>query len=123
MADDEATVLCRFDELPVHGSRGFDPLGVGRDTMFVVRRSGRVQAWVNACPHVDGAPLAWRKDAYLSADRSSIVCYGHGATFDIDSGVCTAGPCLGQSLTAITVVVDPNGEVRIPAAAHQYPWS
>lgn len=123
MADDEAMVLCRFDDLPVHGARGFDPQGVGRDTMFVVRRRDRVQAWVNACPHVDGAPLAWRKDAYLSADRGAIVCYGHGARFDIDSGVCTAGPCLGRSLKAIAVAVAPNGTVRIPAGAPQHSWS
>lgn len=116
MTADEEIALCHLDELPFDGARGFDPRRVGRDTMFVVRRAGVVRAWVNACPHVDSAPLAWRKDAYLSADRSAIVCYGHGARFDIDSGLCTAGPCVGRSLTPIPVAVQPGGVVRISMA-------
>lgn len=77
--------------------------------MFVVRSGAQVRGWLDACPHVDGAPLAWRKDAYLSADGSSIVCYGHGAVFDIDTGVCTKGPCVGQALRPVEVHSDEEG--------------
>lgn len=105
--------MCQLDELPDGSSRGFDPEGVGRDTLFVVRRGARVRAWLNACPHVDGAPLAWRKDRYLNADRSAIVCYGHGAIFDIDTGLCTQGPCKGQSLTPVTVRVSTDGNLQL----------
>jgi nitrite reductase/ring-hydroxylating ferredoxin subunit len=98
--------LCRLDELPERAARGFGPEGTSRKAMFVVRHGGRVRGWLDACPHVDGAPLAWRKDAYLSADGSSIVCYGHGAVFDIDTGVCTRGPCVGQALTPVALECD-----------------
>jgi nitrite reductase/ring-hydroxylating ferredoxin subunit len=107
------TYLCRFEELVDGTSRGFVPAGTSSKAMFVVRRGSRVLGWLDSCPHVDGAPLAWRKDAYLSADGSSIVCYGHGAVFDIDSGVCTKGPCMGQALTPVVVHRDDEGALWI----------
>jgi nitrite reductase/ring-hydroxylating ferredoxin subunit len=95
--------LCAVEELPDGESRGFDPLRTGRDTLFVVRRAGRVRAWRDACPHIDGAPMAWRKDAYLNADRDRIVCGAHGAQFDIETGVCVVGPCLGRGLEPVEI--------------------
>jgi nitrite reductase/ring-hydroxylating ferredoxin subunit len=77
---DPRTFLCRFHELADGSSRGFDPWREGMDTVFLVRQGERVHAYRNACPHVDGAPMAWRKDAYLNGDRSRIVCSAHGAT-------------------------------------------
>ena len=98
------TYLCQGIDIPDGASRGFDPLGEGRDTMFVVRRGGRVYGWRNACPHYGDTPMAWRKDAYLSADGTRIVCSAHGAQFVVETGVCTLGPCLGRSL--IPVLLD-----------------
>lgn len=107
------TTLCQLDELPDGQSRGFDPTGSGRDTLFIVRQGEQLHAWRNACPHVDGAPMAWRKDAYLNGARNRIVCYAHGAQFDIVSGQCLLGPCLGQHLTPVAVSVSPAGEVQL----------
>lgn len=106
-------VLCRFDALPDGSARGFDLVGEGRDTLFIVRRGDRVHAWRNACPHIDGAPMAWRKDAYLNADGSRIVCAAHGAQFDIATGVCTLGPCLGQSLTPVALQLLDSGDITL----------
>lgn len=97
--------LCRLDELADGRSRGFDPLAEGRDTMFVVRRGERVYGWRNACPHIDGARMAWRKDEFLTADRTRIQCSAHGAQFRIEDGVCEIGPCLGQALTPVVIDV------------------
>jgi nitrite reductase/ring-hydroxylating ferredoxin subunit len=95
--------LCHIDELVDGESRGFDPLRAGHDTMFVVRRADRVRAWRDACPHINGAPMAWRKDAYLNAGRDRIVCSAHGAQFDIETGLCVLGPCIGQSLEPLKI--------------------
>ena len=103
--------LCRLRDLPDGGSRGFDPFEKGRDTMLVVRQGERVVAYSDSCPHIEGAPMAWRKDAYLNGDRSRIVCSAHGAQFDIVTGECTLGPCLGQSLTRVALMVDDDGAV------------
>lgn len=95
--------LCASPELAEGRSRGFDPHGEGRDTVFVVRHSGRLHGWRNDCPHIDGAPMAWRKDAYLNSQGTHIVCSAHGAQFDIETGLCTLGPCVGESLTPVAV--------------------
>lgn len=98
--------LCRLEELPDGESRGFDPRNVGRDTMFVVRHGANLHAWQDACPHIDGVPMAWRKDAYLNAARDRIVCSAHGALFDIATGYCTLGPCAGQYLQPVRLTVE-----------------
>ncbi len=106
--------LCHLNELPDGGARGFDPRASGRDTFFVVRRGRRLDAYVNACPH-HGTPMAWRKDAYLNAAGDRIVCAAHGAQFEIDSGLCTLGPCLGEHLRALPLALHHDGEVHLAA--------
>jgi nitrite reductase/ring-hydroxylating ferredoxin subunit len=101
--------LCRLDDLPDGASRGFDPARTGQDTVLVVRRGDVVHGWHDACPHHGDTPLAWRKDAYLNAARDRIVCAAHGAQFDIVTGVCALGPCLGQRLRPVGLVVRDNG--------------
>ena len=107
--------LCQLDDLPQHGARGFDPKASGRDTVFVVRRGSELRAWVNACPHY-GTPLAWRKDTYLNAAGDRIVCAAHGALFELDGGVCTLGPCLGDALTPLLLTLTDDGEVHLAAS-------
>ena len=97
--------LCRLHDLEDGRSKGFDPLGEGRDTMFVIRRGQQAFAYRNACPHYDFARMAWRKDEFLNADRSRIMCAAHGALFRIEDGVCEIGPCLGQALTPVPLEV------------------
>ncbi len=109
-----ATYLCQLHELPLGESRGFDPFGAGRDSVFAVRMAMAGQGlrvYRNACPHVYGSPLAWRKNEYLDASRSHIVCSGHGALFDIDTGVCTLGPCVGERLQTVENSIDLTGQV------------
>ncbi|MBQ0957806.1 Rieske (2Fe-2S) protein [Ideonella sp. 4Y11] len=106
--------LCQADELDeiAEGrARGFDPRQIGQDSVFVVRHAGRLHAWRNACPHIDGAPMAWRKDAYTNAAGTHIVCSAHGAQFEPATGHCVRGPCLGQSLTAIEMDIRSDGSV------------
>lgn len=103
--------LCRAEEIGEGESRGFDPDDEGQDTVFVVRFRGVFQAWINACPHIDGAPMAWRKDGYMNATGTRVVCHAHGAQFMPDSGLCVQGPCVGRQLTPVDIVVDTDGEL------------
>jgi nitrite reductase/ring-hydroxylating ferredoxin subunit len=104
--------LCHASELAEGAARGFDPHASGRDTMFVVRRRG-LHAYRNACPHWESTPLPWRKDAYLNADATRIVCSAHGAQFDIATGECLLGPCLGQSLERVPLDESHDGFLYI----------
>jgi nitrite reductase/ring-hydroxylating ferredoxin subunit len=106
--------LLHLDDLPDGASRGFDPQRIGQDTVLAVRRGRRLFAYADACPH-HGTPMAWRKDAYLNAAGDRIVCAAHGAQFEIDTGRCTLGPCLGDALTPVQLTIHDNGEVHIAA--------
>jgi len=93
-------LLCRLDELPEGGARGFDLEGRGQASLFAVHHGGAVHVWVDSCPH-HGTPMAWRRDAYLNAAGNRIVCAAHGAQFEIDSGLCVLGPCLADRLKPV----------------------
>ena len=105
--------LAHVDDFPDPGARGFDPRGAGHDTLFVVRRGAVLRAYRDACPHFGDTPMAWRKDAYLNGDGARIVCHAHGAQFDIGSGECLLGPCLGQRLTPVEIEVTSDGDVML----------
>jgi nitrite reductase/ring-hydroxylating ferredoxin subunit len=104
--------LCHIDQLHDGGSRGFDPYKSGQDSVLVVRQGQQLFAYRDACPH-HNTPMAWRKDAYLDGAGQRIVCAAHGAQFEIASGLCTLGPCLGESLTPLPLLIHQNGEIHL----------
>ena len=107
------TVLCRLEDVPDGGALGLLPRG-NDDRVFAVRLGTEVFVWLNDCPH-NHRPLELRKNLFLSADGKHIMCYAHGAHFEIRSGYCFAGPCLGRLLTAIPARVD-AGTVWVAAS-------
>ena len=78
---------------------------------FIVRMGDDVHAYQNFCVHA-GHPLNFRPDDFLTKDRDAIICSSHGAMFEIDSGLCIAGPCVGRSLRRVPVSVE-NGIVYV----------
>ncbi len=104
--------LCSSSDVVEGRSLGFDPTRTGRDTMFVVRRNG-LFAYRNLCPHWADTSMAWRKNAFLNGDATRIVCAAHGAQFDIESGVCLLGPCLGDALTPFTLFETNDGFLEV----------
>jgi nitrite reductase/ring-hydroxylating ferredoxin subunit len=98
-------VLCRLDDIPDGGAKGFDP-PPGRFTgLFAVRRGNAVWVYLNACPHL-GVSLEIAPDRFLDAKRRHIQCSTHGALFRIEDGFCLKGPCAGESLTPIAARVE-----------------
>lgn len=65
---------------------------------------GSVRAWLNVCPHA-GRRLDWAPGKFLRAKDGQLVCAAHGASFDLANGECTAGPCRGERLREVAVVV------------------
>ncbi len=106
-------VLCRLDDIEDGQAKGFT-LGEGLEAreIFVVREGARVFGYVNSCPHL-GTPLDWQGDRFISLDSGLIMCATHGALFEIESGSCVDGPCVGQNLEPAPVVVDGDGRVRL----------
>jgi len=108
------TALCRFDDIADGNTKGF-VLGEGDWPLrgLLVRTGNAVQGFVNHCPHA-GHRLNFHPDRFLTPDGSLILCMSHGAMFDKRSGACVAGPCVGEFLKPVPVVVE-AGEVRTAA--------
>ncbi len=77
----------------------------GEPESLVVHRSGTVvRAWLNVCPHA-GRRLDWSPGQFLRSREGQLVCAAHGASFELENGLCVAGPCRGDALRAVPVEV------------------
>lgn len=106
------TLLCRLDEIADLAAKGFE-IERGGETVAicVIRRGGRAVAYVNSCPHL-GVSLEWQPDKFLTPDGRFILCSMHGALFQIEDGLCVAGPCLKKALKSVPLDVY-NGEIHL----------
>ncbi|MFN4101478.1 MAG: Rieske (2Fe-2S) protein, partial [Pararhodobacter sp.] len=104
--------LCLADEIGEGQARGFPVAPGSKRKVIVLRSGGELHGWLDSCPHyTGGTPMAYRKDAYMNADGSRIVCFSHNAEFDPATGVCMAGACLGKKLRRIPLQVGADGTV------------
>lgn len=107
-------LLCPSSYLAESQSRGLE---VDDIRLLAVRRHGEVFVYKNRCPH-RGVALEWQADRFLDSSASLIQCATHGALFLVENGECVAGPCEGQSLTAVACREDEQGIwVALPASA------
>jgi nitrite reductase/ring-hydroxylating ferredoxin subunit len=102
--------LCHSNEINDPGSKSFE-IKYGRKTisLFVVHKDGSFNAYINSCPHT-GVNLDWQQDQFLDMDNMFIQCSTHDALFEIDTGNCVAGPCVGDHLQAVKLVIE-NGQI------------
>jgi len=108
------TRLCHLHDIGEGQARGFLPQPDCPRKVIVVRLGGQLHGWLDRCPHyIQGTPMAWRKDSYLNGDRTHLACHAHGAWFEIDTGQCVRGPCLGRALTAVPLVLSDHGDVLL----------
>ena len=112
MAIASQTVVCQLDELHDPDCRGLTLcLNEQIFDVFIVRRGMQVFAYHNSCPHT-GGPLDWVSGQFLNIDRDYIQCATHDALFRLNDGYCVAGPCAGDKLKSVPVVID-TGKVMI----------
>jgi nitrite reductase/ring-hydroxylating ferredoxin subunit len=69
---------------------------------FLVNHDGDYHAYVNRCPHV-GTPLDLWPNEFYTEDGRALICSTHAAMYDPATGSCTAGPCVGDRLTRLTL--------------------
>ena len=92
-------------------SKGLETAGT---YLFAVKKDDQIYLYRNSCPHL-GTPLEWEEDTFLDPDGALIQCATHGALFEIETGRCISGPCLGQHLQQIPHFVD-NGLIMVDEA-------
>ena len=78
--------------------------GGDAESLILHRDGDAVRAWLNVCPHA-GRRLDWAPGRFLKSKAGELVCAVHGATFELQDGVCVAGPCRGDSLRAVAVEI------------------
>ncbi len=107
--------LCRIDDIADGTARGFTAGTGGFVGLFAVRWGAAIHVYVNSCPHI-GVPLDWAPDRFLNSRGDRIICSTHGAEFRITDGVCIQGPCLGEALETVPVLLR-DGMVLVPEDA------
>ena len=85
-----------------------------RSQGFVMFWQGEYRAYENRCPHWS-MPLGL--DDHFIDRTGQIFCPIHGALFDIDSGECTIGPCVGSGIERFDVEVVDSKSVRVRRTA------
>lgn len=102
----ESRLLTTLDKLQDGALTELEAVVEGDAESLIVRRSGdAVIAWFNICPHA-GRRLDWAPGQFLLTKDGLLVCAAHGATFELESGSCVAGPCRGESLRAVPLRVE-----------------
>ncbi len=96
-----AIPLCHVDDIPEGSARGYTPQGT---QLFAVKKHGTVYVYLNRCPHLSIA-LDWAPDSFLDSEGLYIHCANHGAFFEIDTGNCIMGPCLGEALWSVDYMI------------------
>jgi len=93
--------VCLQEQLDVLNSKEFILYQNGRPYFgFVVQKNKEIYAYANNCPH-QGRMLQWKPDRFLNKDATRIMCAAHGAMFELETGLCDQGPCVGKQLKAL----------------------
>src|SRR3989475_632219 len=79
--------------------------GGRRVSGFVVNFDGGYHAYLNRCAHV-GTPLDLWPNEFFTEDGRGLICSTHGAIYEPATGLCTAGPCVGDRLSRLPLRVD-----------------
>ncbi len=113
----ELYAICRTAEVADSQAAGFvlmrkEESGAARPWPILVTNKGnRFYGFENACPH-QGKRLDVRPGQFFDESGNFLTCGSHRAQFDFDTGHCFIGPCQGQRLKALDLVID-DGDICI----------
>ncbi|TCT07876.1 Rieske (2Fe-2S) protein [Aquabacter spiritensis] len=107
----EVFVICATRDIAPGQAKAFslarlEADGAARPFAIVIARNltNDYFGYSNICPH-NKTWLNIGNGDFFTPDGAFLRCSRHGATFEIDTGLCVAGPCAGQSLEPLTLVV------------------
>src|SRR5207247_4347103 len=95
--------------------------GGGSVSRSVRNVDGRYHAYLNRCAHV-GPPLDLWPNEFFTEDGRALICSTHGAIYEPATGLCTAGPCVGDRLTPLPLTVEDATLVVTCPSASPFPW-
>ena len=94
-------LICSTQDLGENETQEFEVEG---KNIILINRFGSWFAYLNNCPHANW-PLNIQPDVFFDLEKEFLQCSNHMALFDIETGECKAGPCMGDSLTSIALEV------------------
>lgn len=98
--------ICHLDELAQTSSKEFKVyIDENEKDAFLIPFRDSQYAYINSCPHT-GATLNWQQGQFFNYNGEYVQCSLHGALFEPVTGKCIYGPCLGQHLVALDIVVE-----------------
>jgi nitrite reductase/ring-hydroxylating ferredoxin subunit len=110
------TLIASLSEVPEAHAREFRfGQGLSAFRMIVARSEGTVQGYLNLCPHLS-LPLNEATDDTIFIRGSLLVCVRHFAQFQVCTGICVAGPCLGSRLDRVPIHLDRHDNIRVGEA-------
>lgn len=102
---DVGDILCPLSEIEDGAAKEFTYRnGKNIYDIFIQRQGEAVFAYTNVCPHA-GTPLNMDTGKFMEKTGQYLMCHTHGALFQLDDGLCVAGPCNGAQLTAVDLAV------------------
>ncbi len=102
--DISSLLLLPAESLALDSLREVEAVLDGDAESLIIHRdaAGKVNAWLNVCPHA-GRRLDWAPGQFLRSKDGLLVCAVHGASFELVTGECVAGPCRGERLREVAV--------------------
>lgn len=97
-------VLARINELADPCAVVVPIEGEAYATLIVTRSGDHVAAFRNRCPHA-AYPLQRADGRIVVQEGRYLVCGAHGASFTLADGACAGGPCNGDALERVPVIV------------------
>lgn len=98
-------LLARRDQIPEGGFVEVEAeIDGSAESLLLYREGEAVRGWFNACPHA-GRRLDWAPGQFLKSREGQLVCAAHGAAFELEGGTCVSGPCRGEALRAVGLIV------------------
>jgi ketohexokinase len=86
------------------------PAKDGQPSIVLIKFENTVKAYENNCPH-QNVPLNEAFKIDVNPFEKTLKCSVHEAFFNIEDGLCIDGPCWNESLRAIDIKVDENGDI------------
>ena len=72
---------------------------------FLIRFEGRFHAYENVCRHLP-VSLDYDDGQFFNREQNFVVCRTHGALYHPANGKCVQGPCGGESLFPVKIVLE-----------------
>jgi len=86
---------------------------------LVVRLGDKFYAYQNLCQHLP-VTLDLNDAKFFTHDKAHLQCHLHGAMYQIETGLCIAGPCEGANLIRFGIEEEEDRLViRVPESVVQ----